>query len=41
MQQLNCVYNTLSKKAIMTAIITGYHDRPTLTLLQEDVALMI
>jgi hypothetical protein len=41
MQQLNCVCDTLAKKAILTAIISGYHDRPTQILLSEDVALVI
>jgi hypothetical protein len=26
MQQLNCVCNTLEKRAVTTAIIKGYHD---------------
>ena len=41
MQQLNCVCNTLAKKALLLAIISGYHDRPTQILLREDVALVI
>jgi hypothetical protein len=41
MQQLNCVCDTLAKKAILTAIISGYHDRPTQILPRKDVALVI
>ena len=41
MQQLNCVCDTLAKKALTNAIITGYHDRPTQLLPREDVALVI
>jgi hypothetical protein len=41
MQQLNCVCNTLAKKALLSAIISGYHDRPTQILPCEDVALVI
>jgi hypothetical protein len=40
MQQLNCIYDRLAKKAISTAIISGYHDRPTQILPREDVALV-
>ncbi len=40
MQQLNCVCNTLAKKVLLSAIISGYHDRPTQILLREDVALV-
>jgi hypothetical protein len=41
MQQLNCVCNTLAKKALTNAIISGYHDRPTQLLPCKDVALVI
>jgi hypothetical protein len=41
MQKLNCVCDTLAKKAILTAIISGYHNRPTQILLRKDVALVI
>jgi hypothetical protein len=41
MQQLNCVCNTLAKKALLSAIISSYHDRPTQILPCEDVALVI
>ncbi len=41
MQQLNCICNTLAKKALSSAIISGYHDRPTQILPCEDVALVI
>jgi hypothetical protein len=41
MQQLNCVCNTLAKQAITTAIIKGYHNRPTQLLPCKDVALVI
>ncbi len=41
MQQLNCVCNTLAKKVLMNAIISGYHDRPTQLLPRKDVALVI
>jgi hypothetical protein len=41
MQQLNCVCDTLAKKAILMAIISGYHDRPTQILPRKDVALVI
>ncbi len=41
MQQLNCMCDTLAKKALMTAIISGYHDRPTQILPCEVVALVI
>jgi hypothetical protein len=41
MQQLNCVCNTLAKKALSLAIISGYHDRPTQILPSEDVVLVI
>jgi hypothetical protein len=41
MQQLKCICDTLAKKAISTAIISGYHNRPTQILPCKDVALMI
>ncbi len=41
MQQLNCVCDTLAKKAILTAIMSGYHNRPTQILPHQDVALVI
>jgi hypothetical protein len=41
MQQLNYVCNTLAKRAVTTAILKGYHNRPTLLLPQEDVALVV
>jgi hypothetical protein len=41
MQQLNCVCDTLAKKALLSAIISGYHDRPTQILPCKDVALVI
>jgi hypothetical protein len=40
-KQLNCVCNTLAKRAIKTAIRQGYQDTPTQILLREDVALVI
>ncbi len=41
MQQLNCICNTLAKKVLSSAIISGYHDRPTQILPRKDVALVI
>ncbi len=41
MQQLNCVCDTLAKKAITMAIIKGYHDKPTQILPRKDVTLVI
>jgi hypothetical protein len=41
MQQLNCVCDTLAKKVLSSAIISGYHDRPTQILPHEDVTLVI
>jgi hypothetical protein len=41
MQQLNCVCDTLAKKALLLAIISGYHDWPTQILPCKDVALVI
>ena len=40
-QQLNCVCDTLAKRSVHTAIVRGYHDRPTQMLPKEDVALVI
>jgi hypothetical protein len=40
-QQLNCVCNTLAKRAVTTAIIKGYHDYPAQLLLRKDVALIV
>ncbi len=41
MRQLNCVCNTLAKKVLTNAIISGYHDRPTQLLPRKDVVLVI
>jgi hypothetical protein len=41
MQQLNCVCDTLVKKALTNAIISGYHDRPSQLLPCKDVTLVI
>jgi hypothetical protein len=41
MQQLNCICDTLAKRALTAAIISGYNDGPTQLLPQEDVALVI
>ncbi len=41
MQQLNCICDTLAKKALTNAIISGYHGRPTQLLPHKDVALVI
>jgi hypothetical protein len=41
MQQLNCLCDTLAKKAVTTATVKGYHDRPAQLLPQEDVALIV
>jgi hypothetical protein len=41
MQQLNCVYNTLAKKAVTTAIINGYHKGQAQILPKEDVVLIV
>jgi hypothetical protein len=40
-QQLNCICDTLAKRAVMTAIMQGYNDTPTQILPQEDVALIV
>ncbi len=41
MQQLNCICNTLAKRVLTAAIISGYNNRPTQLLPREDVALVI
>jgi hypothetical protein len=41
MQQLNCVCDTLAKRALTQAIISGYHERLIQTLPREDIALVI
>jgi hypothetical protein len=41
MQHLNCVGDSLVKKAITMAIIKGYHDRPTQILPRKDITLVI
>jgi hypothetical protein len=40
-QQLNCICNTLEKRAVVTATAQGCHDMPTQILPQEDVALIV
>jgi hypothetical protein len=40
-QQLNCVCNTLAKRAITAATCQGYHSRQSQFLPKEDVALVI
>jgi hypothetical protein len=40
-QQMNCVCNTLAKRALTTALITGYHEQPTHFLPREDAALVV
>jgi hypothetical protein len=40
-QQLNCVCNTLAKRAVTTAIIDGYHKGQAQILPKEDVALIV
>ncbi len=40
-QQLNCVCDTLAKRAVTTAITKGYHDGPAQILPREDVALIV
>jgi hypothetical protein len=37
MQQLNVVCNMLAKRAVTTAVIKGYHNRPAQLLPQEDL----
>ena len=41
LQQLNCVCDTLAKRAITTALLHGYHSRQSQLLPKEDVALII
>ncbi len=41
MQQMNCVCNTLAKKAVAIALLEGYHNRTTQLLPNEDVDLVI
>ena len=41
MHQLNCVCDTLAKRVLTALIISGYNDRLTQLLPQEDVALVI
>jgi hypothetical protein len=40
-QQLNCICNTLAKKAVMNAIANGHIEGPTQILPREDAALII
>jgi hypothetical protein len=40
-QQLNCVCNTLAKRAVTNVTLNGYHDGLTQILLREDVALIV
>jgi hypothetical protein len=40
-QQLNCVCDTLAKRAIITATLHGYNSRQSQLLPKEDVALII
>ncbi len=40
-QQLNCVCNTLAKRAVMNAIMKGYHNSPTQIFPREDIALIV
>jgi hypothetical protein len=41
LQQLNCISDTLSKRAFTSAIIQGYHKTPMQLLPWEDVALIV
>jgi hypothetical protein len=41
MQQLNCVCNTLAKRAVTMASIDGYHEGQAQILPKEDVALIV
>jgi hypothetical protein len=41
MQQMNCVCNTLAKKAVAIALLEGYYKRTAQLLPNEDVALVI
>jgi hypothetical protein len=40
-QQLICIYDTLIKRAVTTAIVAGYHGGPTQILPREDVSLTV
>jgi hypothetical protein len=40
-QQLNCICNTLAKRAVTMAIIKGCHEGQAQILSQEDVALIV
>jgi hypothetical protein len=40
-QQLNCVCNSLAKRAVTTAIVASYHGGLTQILPWEDVALIV
>jgi hypothetical protein len=40
-QQLNCVWDTLAKQAVSSAIIEGYNDGHIQLLPREDVALLV
>jgi hypothetical protein len=40
-QQMNCVYDTLAKAALITAIISGHYQRPTQFLPREDATLVV
>jgi hypothetical protein len=41
MQQLNCICNTLAKRAVTTATTKDYHNRPAQLPTQEDIALIV
>ncbi len=41
MQQMNCLCNTLAKKAVAIALLKGYHNRFTQLLPNEDAVLVI
>jgi hypothetical protein len=41
LQKLNCVCNTLVKRAVASAIIQGYHKTPKQLLPREDVVLIV
>jgi hypothetical protein len=40
-QQPNCVCDTLTKQAVTTTIVKGYHNGPAQILPREDVALIV
>jgi hypothetical protein len=40
-QQLNCICDTLAKRAVTTAIIEGYHKGQAQILPREDIALIV